>query len=315
MVEAVVCIPSYRRPEGLRRTLASLAGQRTGVSFAVTVIDNDAAGREAITVAEAFFRETGIAGRAEAERKQGHCHAVNAAYAGSMGWFPDAEFFLMIDDDETATPGWLEAIVTAARRFEADIVGGPVHRDFDRKIDPALATHQLFGSIDAASGPIATIHGSGNCLVRRRVLEAFEPPWYDPAFNFLGGGDMDFFTRCRERGFRFAWSGEAEIIEHVTTDRLTPRWLMTRSARTGTINYLIDRKRARGFAGRLAVEAKNAASLGLSVFRAAGILARTRSPLQASHPFLMSCGRIMGSLGRIQAPYKDTGKDAGAPAP
>ncbi len=310
MVEAVICIPSFRRPDGLRRTLASLAGQRTGLSFAILVIDNDAAGREALAVASDFFRETGIPGHCAVEEKQGNCHAINAAFAGAMDRFRQAEFFLMIDDDETAAPGWLEAMVTTARRLDADIAGGPVDRVFDHPVDAAMATHQLFRSIEAPTGPIGAIHGTGNCLIRRRVFEAFGRPYFDPAFNFLGGGDMDFFTRCRKRGFRFAWCAEAEIVEHVATDRLTPRWLMRRSVRTGTINYLIDRRHAPGLGGRIRVEAKNVASLGLSLWRAAKVLARTRSPLQASHPLLLSWGRIMGSLGMIQAPYKDTAPTA-----
>lgn len=306
MVEAVICIPSFRRPEGLRRTLASLAAQRTAISFAVVVIDNDAAGRQAEAAANAFFAETGIPGRCAVEDRQGNCFAINAAFSNALAWFPEAEFFLMIDDDETAAPAWLEQIVATARSLQADIAGGPVHRSFDGAVAGAIATHPLFRSISAPTGPIDMIHGTGNCLIRRRVFEAFAQPYFDLAFNFLGGGDMDFFTRCRKRGFRFAWCGEAQIIEHVATDRLTPRWLMRRSVRTGTINYLIDRRHAAGPGGRLRVEAKNVASLGLSLWRAAKVLARTGSPLQASHPILMSWGRIMGSLGMIQAPYKDT---------
>jgi hypothetical protein len=41
-VEIVVCIPSFRRPQHLRLTLASLAAQRTGRRFAVVMVENDA---------------------------------------------------------------------------------------------------------------------------------------------------------------------------------------------------------------------------------------------------------------------------------
>jgi len=304
MVEAVICIPSFRRPEGLRRTLASLAAQQTRISFAIVVIDNDAAGRQAEAVASAFFREAGIAGNCTVEERQGNCHAINAAFSGAMTWFPEAEFFLMIDDDETASPTWLEEIVSTARRFEADIAGGPVHRKFDGAIDTGIARHQLFFSISAPTGPIGMIHGTGNCLIRRRVFEALTQPYFDLSFNFLGGGDMDFFTRCHKRGYRFAWSDEARVTEHVAADRVTARWLMTRSIRTGTINYLIDRKHAAGIVGRLRVEVKNLASLGLSLWRGLVAFARTGSPLQASHPVLMSCGRLLGTFRMIQSPYR-----------
>jgi hypothetical protein len=41
-IEIVVCIPSFRRPQHLRQTLQSLAGQRSGRRFAVVIVENDA---------------------------------------------------------------------------------------------------------------------------------------------------------------------------------------------------------------------------------------------------------------------------------
>ncbi len=43
--DAVVCVPTFRRPDMLRATLESLVAQRTNISFAVVVIDNDADAR------------------------------------------------------------------------------------------------------------------------------------------------------------------------------------------------------------------------------------------------------------------------------
>jgi GT2 family glycosyltransferase len=41
-IEAVICIPTFRRTAGLERTLASLVAQAGDVRFAVVVVDNDA---------------------------------------------------------------------------------------------------------------------------------------------------------------------------------------------------------------------------------------------------------------------------------
>ena len=302
--EAVVCIPSHRRPDGLQRTLQSLAEQQTGVNFAVVVIDNDAAGREAVEVAEAFFAASGIGGLAAVESQQGHCHAVNAAYALALQHYPEARYFLMIDDDEAASPGWLDSMVETAKRHGADIVGGPVDRVFEGEVDAATRIHPLFGSIEAPTGRVPMIHGSGNCLISRRVFETLDEPQFDLRFNFLGGGDMDFFTRCRQAGFAFAWCAEAQVIEFVATDRLSARWLMSRSIRTGTINYVMDEMRAQGLPQRLALAGKNAVSLALSIGRMARLLVTTGHLLPATHPPLMSIGRIMGALGIVPTPYK-----------
>ncbi len=65
------------------------------------------------------------------EPRQGNCHAINAAFETALAAFPAAINFLMIDDDEIASRGWIERMVVAAETTGADIVGGPVLPEFD----------------------------------------------------------------------------------------------------------------------------------------------------------------------------------------
>ena len=65
------------------------------------------------------------------EPRQGNCHAINAAFETALATFPAATNFLMIDDDEIASPDWLERMVRAAEATGADVVGGPVLPKFD----------------------------------------------------------------------------------------------------------------------------------------------------------------------------------------
>jgi hypothetical protein len=201
-------------------------------------------------------------------------------------------------------------MVATAESFSADIVGGPVVRAFDRPAPKGVERHPLFGSISAVTGKLDIIHGSGNCLISSRVFRELERPSFDLGFNFLGGGDMDFFTRCKRAGFTFAWSAEALITEFVPEDRMAPAWIMTRSLRTGIINYSIDRVRAPGLAGSVRLAAKNVVSLGLSVIRSVTTLFTTRHLLPATHPVLMSAGRVMASFGITLSPYKAPKKPA-----
>jgi len=53
--EAIVCIPTFRRPTGLKKTLASLAAQVGTKNFAVVVVENDAEKLEGKRVADAIF--------------------------------------------------------------------------------------------------------------------------------------------------------------------------------------------------------------------------------------------------------------------
>ena len=302
-IEAVVCIPSFRRPEGLREILGSLARQDAVTRFAVVVVDNDAERREALPVAEAFFTSE-LTGLAVVEAQQGNVHAINTAFATAMRRYPAARYFLMVDDDERAEPGWLDAMVAVAKSNDAQIVGGPVRRAYSASTSEAVSRHPLFHSIEAPTGPIAIIHGSGNCLIARAVFEKLGAPYFDPAFNFLGGGDMDFFTRARAAGFAFAWAADAVVWETVGTERLSAGWIMRRSLRTGAINYAIDRKRRPGFGGWLTLAAKNIVSLLRGAFRFVRILVATRRILPAGHWVLMPLGRVLASFGWSTAPYK-----------
>ena len=310
-VQAVICIPTFRRPDWLAKTLNSLKAQSASFGFAVVVIDNDAANPSGAEAALRFFEETSIPHHVAVEKNQGNCHAINRAFSDARAHFPQAEFFLMIDDDETADPAWLKEMVDTAQATGADIVGGPVRRTFDRPSHPAAARHPLFQSIEGPSRHIDQIHGTGNCLIRRRVFDNLKSPDFDLRYNFLGGGDMDFFTRCRNEGFTSWWCGDAVAFEFVPDERTRAGFLMKRSIRTGSINYVIDR--VHGMSAARAV-IKNTVSLGLGLIRSASLLLQSRSLLIASHPILMSIGRVYASFGSLPEPYK-AGNTQEAPGP
>jgi GT2 family glycosyltransferase len=301
-VEAVICIPTFRRPEWLRRTLHSVTKQQSDFGFAIVVVDNDGRDPVGAALATDILATTTLPHAVVVEHRQGNCHAINRAFEVALKTYPAAQYFLMIDDDEIALQGWLQAMVGLSRDMGADLVGGPVLRQFEIQPDAAVMQHPLFSSIDGETRPIDQLHGSGNCLIRREVFETLPTPPFDTRFNFLGGGDMEFFTRCRLAGFKTWWCAEAVAHEFVSPDRITGSFLAKRSVRTGSINYMIDRLHK-----PLAVALlKNGPSLVLGVTRGLRILLRTGSPLLASHPLLMSVGRIAASLGLLPKPYKSS---------
>ncbi len=113
--EAVVCIPTFRRPAGLKKTLQSLGAQMNVERFAVVVVENDAERLEGKQVADAMFASQSLSGFCVIERNQGNVSAINTAFRTAREKFPTAEFFLMIDDDEEASPTWLAGMIDTAR--------------------------------------------------------------------------------------------------------------------------------------------------------------------------------------------------------
>src|SRR5262249_8263864 len=153
----VVCIPAFRRPKHLRATLESLAKQRTDRPFAVVVVDNDAIASESVPVAREFLDAGKLQGLCLVEPQQGNCHAINAAFESALAMFPTARHFLMIDDDEIASPDWLALMIRAAETTGADVVGGPVWPVFDDVNKQALERHPAFKPAYETSGAVPMI--------------------------------------------------------------------------------------------------------------------------------------------------------------
>src|SRR5476649_649204 len=119
-IGVVVCIPCFRRPQHLRLTLESLANQRTGRRFAVVIVENDASACGSVPVAAEFLAAGRFPGLCVVEPRQGNCEAINAAFETALETFPAATRFLMFDDDEIASPDWLELMVSSADTTGAD---------------------------------------------------------------------------------------------------------------------------------------------------------------------------------------------------
>ena len=194
----VVCIPCFRRPQHLRRTLQSLADQRTDRRFAVVIVENDASACESVPVAAEFLQAGKFPGLCVVEPRQGNCHAINAAFETALATFPAAAHFLMIDDDEIASADWLELMVRRRGDHRRRCGRRPGISEFRRRQPSAgCAAILRSGRPMIASGPVPVIYGCGNCLITRSVFATLADPAFDLRFNFLGGGDTDFFMRCR----------------------------------------------------------------------------------------------------------------------
>jgi GT2 family glycosyltransferase len=198
-IDAVVTLPTFKRPEQVLETLASLRAQQTGRRFAVIVMENEAEARAGAKAALPLFERGEIPGLVIIAHERGNCSAYNAGWQTAILQFPNFRHLLVIDDDEIADPQWLERMCATAERLDADIVGGPQVPVFSDPAHAGWADHPVFAPPYRETGRVPALYSSGNLLVGRSVLIAMGPPFLDLKFNFMGGGDSDFLSRAAQR--------------------------------------------------------------------------------------------------------------------
>jgi hypothetical protein len=306
-VRLAVTIPTFKRPAQVVEAMGSIAAQLERHRAAFVIIENDAEVREGAKAAAAFLEREGRPGMVLIALQPGNCNAYNSGWRTVLDVMPNAAAIAVADDDETAQPGWLDALLRQRAATGAGIVGGPQQPVFAGGTPGVI--HPVFRPAYDRSGPVPILYSSGNLLVTRRVLETMPFPFLDPLFNYTGGGDADFFRRARAVGFNFAWAADAVLHESVPPRRLEADWLRARSLRNGALSAIIDRRANPGPAGRVKVLAKSIALLGVSPVRAALELARGGSRADARYRMDIGLGRMMGELGWINEQYRTPEKN------
>ncbi|WP_375195446.1 glycosyltransferase family 2 protein [Sphingobium sp.] len=242
MAKIIVCIATCNRPQGLARTLESLGAQQTQHSLEILVADNDAARREGMAVVEKLATR-GYRWPIEAllVPERGIPLVRNALVAAALAR-PGATHIAMLDDDEAASPGWIDAMADTASRWQADVVGGAVLREMDSQIASWAARHPLLAAKQRGqSGPVALVDSTANVLMAATALHAMGPRPFDDRMALTGGSDKQLFTRMKRAGFRFAWSEEAVVTELIPASRVTAKWLLMRGYRVGMTDMMVER--------------------------------------------------------------------------
>lgn len=309
-IEAVVTVPTFKRPDLVMETMESLQKQKTDRRFAIIVMDNDAEKREGSEAVKPLFDGGDLTGIVLIAHNRGNCQAYNAGWETAVAYFPNFKHLLVIDDDEVADPNWLEQMCATAERFGVDVVGGPQLPVFTDPQHEGWARHPIFTPHYDSTGVVPVLYSSGNLLVSRKVLTEMPTPYFDLKFNFMGGGDSDLLSRIIQKGFRLAWCQEAVVSEVVPARRLEADWIRNRSLRNGVISTLVEkRKRADEPLGNVRVVAKSLALLAASAPRGLLKLLRTGSLSIALYPVYIAIGRILAEFGYANEQYRNAEKN------
>lgn len=305
LIDVVVTLPTFRRPEHLLKTLASLKVQVSRRRFAIIVMENDAEKREGAEAAKPLFEGGEHTGLLIIAHDRGNCNAYNAGWLTALTVFPNFSALLVIDDDEIADANWLENMCSTRETYGVDFVGGPQLPVFAKPEHAVWSKHPVFSPHYTQTGRVPIIYSSGNLLVGRNVLEAMPFPFLDLTFNFMGGGDSDFISRSAVKGFTIAWCAEAPVYETIPARRVEADWIRARALRNGVISTLIEkRKRAGEPFGAVKRVIKSLGLLAVSPFRAAVKVAQTGSLSIGIYQVYIGLGRVLAEFGYSNEQYR-----------
>lgn len=304
-----LCIPTFKRPNGLRRLLASVQAIEFNGDLRVVVVDNDAENQEGVAVC-ADCEKNGYRWPiiCVPEHRSGHSYACNTAFALGLKT-ANVEFVVMVDDDEFVEPQWLTELIKVQRRTNADIVGGPV-LPFAKETMPVWATRgKFFDRPRHNDGIVRMINGSGNILILAPILNQYLPEVFPKIFAKSGGGDADFFKELKRDGKVFAWADKAVVHEVLPESRINKNWLRQRAYRIGNTNVAIQRRYEPGPLNELKRLAKTAGLLSLSSLYLMLSWPSELHRLKASLLFFKGLGKLKGHLGGIYLEYESVHGD------
>ena len=241
MASIDICICTFRRTF-LKNTLQSIAGLATSThTIRVIIADNDQqpSGQALVDEmrADLPFEVTYL-----------HAPAANICIARNACLeHAGADFVAFIDDDETVTPGWLEALVDKAEASQATAVLGPVQAIYRQDAPRWMVEGDFHSTLPVFVGGVIRTGYTCNVLIRWR------PPYkalrFDLGLGQSGGEDTAFFYQLTALGGTIAFAPAAIVEEPVPADRASMQWLVRRRLRFGQTHGMLQAgSRARSLA-------------------------------------------------------------------
>lgn len=255
-IKVTLCIATFRRPEGLRELLQSvdkLCFDKTEPKLNIVIVENcpeepasailgDIQSRSRWPLTYVLEPVRGIV----AARNRGLAEAAE-----------DTDFIAFVDDDETVSPGWLNAMLTTIIATNATAVQGPVIPDYETTPPDWIDDLRIFHLGPFTDGQPLNFAATNNSLVDAHFIRKHDLS-FDPRFNDTGGEDEELYNRLRGAGGKICACADGNVTDRVPANRLSLNWIMRRKFRMGNtlarIALLRKKNRMKRFAkGILAI--------------------------------------------------------------
>jgi glycosyltransferase involved in cell wall biosynthesis len=241
---ATVVVPTFRRPAGLTRVLAALAGQLDpGVRWDVVVVDNDDPPGATATFEE-HARAVGVSVRLVRESERGASHTRNRGIAEATG-----SIIVFLDDDVVPAQDWLATLVEPIVAGRCNGTGGRV------VLDPSVTRPEWFdepglGGYLAAHDPSPVEREvvedefviTANAAFDTAILRAgggFDPQLGPREGTQLVNDDVLLCDRFIACGGRVHHVPAAVVVHELPAQRLRPRYLLARAHTQGRSDWIL----------------------------------------------------------------------------
>jgi glycosyltransferase involved in cell wall biosynthesis len=205
---ASVIIPTFRRPELLRRLLSSLAAQRTDYRFEVIAV-NDAPGDD-LSSMELEFSDISVR-ILNLTEDHGRSVARNTGVSNSTG-----EILIFLDDDMSVVEGFVASHMEMHTDPKAAVVGN-IFSDPRYSSDPLARYIERQGAKKRRSGEELPprVFRTGNASVSRAMFD--KAGMFDEDLKTYGE-DLDLAMRLSYEGAHFVYAEGAISYHHYVPD-------------------------------------------------------------------------------------------------
>lgn len=229
-----ISVCTYRRPDGLRACLQSIAKQGLpnelqNISCDIVVIDNDPNTETEVIINQVqqhcsykiVLLKQPIQGLSEA-RNTALAYVREQKYAA----------LIFIDDDEQVQQEWLKHLLRTWKNYQAPIVTGPVSSIAGKGVPKWLEFAQPFAAKSLPTGKEMRVAYTNNTLICGSVY-LNSNIIFDSKFSRTGGEDVHFFSQLAKSGYLIIWCNEAVVTEEIPSSRASLGWIMRRGFRVG----------------------------------------------------------------------------------
>ncbi len=240
MNKIIIAIPTYKRPEMLKKLLLSIKDCNIDKSIIgeirIIVVDNDIEKSAEDSVKNLLLESPEIQNVVYHNfSEKGLSKVRNEMLRKAFELNPD--FIVFIDDDEFVSKDWLNELVKTIIINNADIARGPAFVVMAEDTPDYISC--WFDRENYPNNSELHTLTSGNLIMRRTSLQKFGI-WFDNRFNTTGSEDSFFGIQLLKKGAKIFWAAKAIAYETIPEQRTNLDWLMKRNYRVaGTFTYIL----------------------------------------------------------------------------